>query len=348
MKASDIAELLKSSVAGNPDAIVDTVDDIKGDRENSLSFISDTAYLKHLATTKAKVLLVQETIDRAQIDSLFLNSNKAYIVVKEAYISFVKMIYRIIPETSRSSSQQLTEKTMISATSKVSKTALIYPNVFIGDNVIVGDRTVLYPGVVLLKDSIIGSDVIIYPNVSVYQNSKIGNSVIIGASSVIGSDGFGFIKDEDGTMLKIPHIGGVIIEDNVEIGSNTSVDRGTLGNTIIRKGAKIDNLVQVAHNCIVGENNILCGMVGLSGSTELGCNVIMGANSGTKGHIKIGDNCIVTARTSVSKDLKPGSEVKGMYPARPLAEELKIQTLVGKLPELYERIKKLEKGGKNG
>lgn len=348
MKASDIAGLLKSKVVGNPDAIVDTVDDIKGDRENSLSFISDSAYIKYLSATKAKVLLVQETIDSVQIDTLFLNSKKAYIVVKDAYISFIKMIYRIIPETKNTTSQQLTGKKIISEFSDISKTASIYPNVFIGDNVVVGDRTVLYPGVVVLRDSVIGNDVIIYPNVSIYQNSRIGNSVIIGASSVIGSDGFGFVKDEDGTMLKIPHIGGVIIEDNVEIGSNTSVDRGTLGNTIIRKGTKIDNLVQVAHNCIVGENNILCGMVGLSGSTELGCNVIMGANSGTKGHIKIGDNCIVTARTSVSKDLKPGSEVKGMYPARPLAEELKIQTLVGKLPELYERIKKLEKGGKNG
>ena len=143
-------------------------------------------------------------------------------------------------------------------------------------------------------------------------------------------------------------VGGVIIEDDVEIGSNTSIDRGTVGNTVIKKGSKIDNLVQIAHNCIVGENNILCGMVGLSGSTELGRNVMIGAGSGTKGHIKIGDNCIITARTSVSKDLKPGSEVKGMYPARPLAEELKIQTLVGKLPEIYERLKKLEKGGKNG
>ncbi|MEI6092204.1 MAG: UDP-3-O-(3-hydroxymyristoyl)glucosamine N-acyltransferase [bacterium] len=347
MKASDIAGFLRSSVVGDPDTFVNSVDDIKGDRAQTLSFISDPAYLKYLSSTKASVLLVQESIERSQIDQLFLKPKKAYIVVKDAYISFVKMIPRIVPEKFNDSSQ-LVSKKMISDASNISKTASIYPNVFVGDNVKIGDRTILHPGVVILRDSVIGNDSVIYPNVSVYQNSVIGNNVIIGASTVIGSDGFGFIKDEDGTMLKIPHIGGVIIEDNVEIGSNTSVDRGTLCNTIIKKGTKIDNLVQIAHNCIVGENNILCGMVGLSGSTELGCNVIMGANSGTKGHIKIGDNCIVTARTSVSKDLKPGSEVKGMYPARPLAEELKIQTLVGKLPELYDRIKKLEKGGKNG
>ncbi|MCX6113474.1 MAG: UDP-3-O-(3-hydroxymyristoyl)glucosamine N-acyltransferase [Proteobacteria bacterium] len=347
MKASEIAGLLESRISGNFDAWADTVDDIKGDKENSLSFISDPAYLKYLSKTNASILLVQDTIDTSEIDSNFLKKDRAYIVVKDAYRSFIKLIYKMIPDAINSSSCKITDK-MISDTAKISDTAIIYKNVFIDEDVHIGKRTVLYPGVVILKNTIIGDDVVLYPNVSVYQNSKIGNRVIIGASTVIGSDGFGFIKDDDGSMLKVPHIGGVIIEDDVEVGSNTSIDRGTLGNTIIKKGAKIDNLVQIAHNCIVGENNILCGMVGLSGSTELGNNVIMGAGSGTKGHIKIGDNCIVTARTSISKDLKPGSEVKGMYPARPLAEELKVQTLVGRLPELYERLKKLEKGGKNG
>jgi len=347
MKASEIAELLGSQVKGNPDSYIKTVDDIKGDRERSLSFVSDPAYLKYLPTTCASILIVQDTINTSELDAKFLNKDRAYIVVKEAYRSFIKLIYKIIPDARIPSSSKVSKK-MISDNAKISETAIIHTNVFIDESVSIGSRTVVYPGVVILKETTIGDDVVLYPNVSVYQNSKIGNRVIIGASTVIGSDGFGFIKDEDGSMLKVPHIGGVIIEDDVEVGSNTSIDRGTLGNTIIKKGTKIDNLVQIAHNCIVGENNILCGMVGLSGSTELGNNVIMGANSGTKGHIKIGDNCIVTARTSISKDLKPGSEVKGMYPARPLLEELKIQTLVGRLPELYDRLKKLEKGGKNG
>ena len=348
MKASEIATLLGARVSGNPDAYAGTIDDIKGDRERSLSFVSDVAYLKYLPETKASILIVQETIDTSVLDLKFLNKDRAYVVVKEAYVSFIKLIYRMMPEARVPSSSNIISKKMISDTAEISKTATIHSNVFLDDKVRIGERTILYPGVVVLKNTTIGDDVVLYPNVAVYQNSKIGNRVIIGASTVIGSDGFGFVKDEDGAILKVPHIGGVIIEDDVEVGSNTSIDRGTLGNTIIKKGTKIDNLVQIAHNCIIGENNILCGMVGLSGSTELGNNVIMGANSGTKGHIKIGDNCIVTARTSISKDLKPGSEVKGMYPARPLAEELKIQTLVGRLPELYDRLKKLEKGGKNG
>ncbi|MEI6079513.1 MAG: UDP-3-O-(3-hydroxymyristoyl)glucosamine N-acyltransferase [bacterium] len=348
MNALEIAGLLKSQLRGNPKAWADNVDDIKGGRKNSLSFVSDSSYLKYVPQTDASILLVQDTVDTVELDSTFLNGEKAYIVVKDAYKSFIKIIYKLIPEIVQPSIHLAPYTKMISAFAKVSDTATICPNVFIGENVTIGDRTVLYPGVVLLKDVTVGDDTVLYPNVSVYQNSIIGSRVIIGASTVIGSDGFGFIKDDDGTMLKIPHIGGVIIEDDVEIGSNTSVDRGTIANTIIRKGTKIDNLVQIAHNCFVGENNILCGMVGLSGSTELGNNVIMGAGAGTKGHVKIGDNCIVTARTNVSKDLKPGSEVKGMYPARPIAEELKVQMLVGKLPEIYERLKKLEKGGKNG
>jgi UDP-3-O-[3-hydroxymyristoyl] glucosamine N-acyltransferase len=230
---------------------------------------------------------------------------------------------------------------MISATAKIGTDVKLYPNVFIGSNVSVGDNTILFPGVVILNGSVIGKDCIIYPNVTIYSNTVMGDRVIVGSSSVIGSDGFGFIE-KDGKRIKIPHVGRVTIGDDVEIGSNTSIDRGTVGETRIGNGTKVDNLVQIAHNCSVGDDCILCGMVGLSGTTVVGNRVIMAANSGTKGHMSIGDDCIVTGRTSVTKDLEKGSQVKG-YPARPLAEELKIQTLVGKLPELYKLLKKIEK-----
>ena len=329
MKALEIAKLLNAEVVGDPNAEALTVDELGGSKKNALSFIGEDPYLKCVSSSRSSVILVEENIRKDELNAWVgsTSTGRAYIAVKNAYVHFIKIIYKIVPDTEL-------------------RPYLTQTGTSISDKAKIGKRTVICPGVVIMGDVTIGDDVVLYPNVSVYNNTKIGNRVIIGAGSVIGSDGFGFVKDLDGTLLKVPHLGGVIIEDDVEIGSNTSVDRGTLSNTIIKKGSKIDNLVQVAHNCIVGENNILCGMTGLSGSTELGNNVIMGANSGTKGHIKIGDNCIVTARTSVSKDLKPGSEVKGMYPARPIAEELKIQTLVGRLPELYDRIKKLEKGEK--
>jgi len=339
MRASEISKLLNAEVVGDSNAEVFTVDELRGLKANALSFVGDDSYLKHVSSARSSILLVEDNIAREELN-VWVGASKvggrAYIPVKHAYVNFLKLVNKIVPKA---------DLKPYLRDSKDEK-PFIYPGAYVSDNAKIGKRTVVCPGVAIMGNATVGDDVVLYPNVSVYNNSTIGDRVIIGAGSVVGSDGFGFVKDADGTLLKVPHLGGVIIEDDVEIGSNTSVDRGTLGNTIIKKGTKIDNLVQIAHNCIVGENNIICGLTGLSGSTELGNNVIMGAGSGTKGHIKIGDNCIVTARTSVSKDLKPGSEVKGMYPARPLAEELKIQTLVGKLPELYNRIKKLEKGDK--
>jgi UDP-3-O-[3-hydroxymyristoyl] glucosamine N-acyltransferase len=358
-KAQEIAKLFDSKLMGDPEAFVDTIDDIKGNKPNSLSFINESAYIKYLKETKSNVILFDEKIDynTAEVSNFLSKANTAIILINNSYTAFVKMMHKYISEHNQGKNIQV--KGFVSGQSvgeqvnskefnnKIDPSSIIYPNVFIAEGVSVGARSVIYPGIVLLEGVNIGEDCIIYPNVSIYSGTIVANRVIIGASTVIGSDGFGFVKDNDGVLLKVPHLGGVIIEDDVEIGSNTSIDRGTVGNTVIKKGSKIDNLVQIAHNCKLGENNILCGMVGLSGSTVLGDNVIMGAGSGTKGHIKIGDNCIITARTSVSKDLAPGSQVKGMYPARPLAEELKIQTLVGKLPDLYERIKKLEKESKD-
>ncbi|MFH1223298.1 MAG: UDP-3-O-(3-hydroxymyristoyl)glucosamine N-acyltransferase [Pseudomonadota bacterium] len=343
MKAGEIVKFLgQGELKGDPDAGVVVIDDIKGVKRDSLAFLGEASYFRYLKTTGANVIVVENGLYGSEIEEWLSDNKRAAVIIKNAYNAFIKLMCKITPELCNVSKRSVAVE-MISKKANISKDAVLYPNVFIGDNVEVGKRTVIFPGVVILNDSKVGDDVVLYPNVSIYQNTTMGNRVVVGSGTVIGSDGFGFVKDESGATLKVPHIGGVIIGDDVEIGSNTSIDRGTVGNTIIKKGTKIDNLVQIAHNCIVGENNILCGMVGLSGSTELGNNVIMAANSGTKGHIKIGDNSIVTARTSVSKDLKPGSEVKGIYPARPVAEELKVQTLVGRLPEIYERLKKLEK-----
>lgn len=343
MRALEVCEVLSGVLKGDPAASFDAVDDLKGSKTRTLSFVYEPIYLQFLKDTGAVVLIVEKSLsDSPELDAWLSAGGRACVFVDKAYRAFIKIIYKLHPELKQH--HGVTHQTkMIADSAVIAKDAVVYPNVFIGENVKIGARTVVYPGVVILSHVSVGSDSIIYPNVSIYQNSKIGDYVIIGSGSVVGSDGFGYVKEDDGSMIKVPHLGGVIIENNVEIGSNTSIDRGTLGYTHIKKGTKIDNLVQVAHNCIVGENNILCGNVGLSGSTELGNNVIMAARSGTKGHIKIGDNCVVTALTNVSKDLQPGSQVKGVYPARPLEEELKIQTLVGKLPDIYERLKKLEK-----
>jgi UDP-3-O-[3-hydroxymyristoyl] glucosamine N-acyltransferase len=327
IKAKDIAKFLDSSFLGEESLELNNVDDIKGKKENALSFISEEKYLKFLSNSNAKCFIVERNL-KDKIE----DKNKSFIFVNKAYFSFIKVINNFF----------LKEKVFNkNPKQNISENAVIYPNVYLGDKVKIGEGTIIYPGSVILDNTSVGKNSSVLPNAVIFHDVKIGNNVTIGASSVIGGDGFGFIEHED-LKIKIPHLGSVIIEDNVEIGSNTSIDRGTLLDTVISKGTKIDNLVQVGHNCEIGENGVLCGMVGLSGSTKLGKNVIMAANSGTKGHMKIGDGCVVTARTSVSKDLPSGKTVKG-YPARELNKELKIQTLLGKLPEIYKKLLKLEK-----
>ncbi|MDD3662945.1 MAG: UDP-3-O-(3-hydroxymyristoyl)glucosamine N-acyltransferase [Candidatus Pacebacteria bacterium] len=317
MKVKDLVSFLSiKDVFGDDTLEITEVDDLRGAKDKALSFINDFNYLSYLKDSKAVFLLVDEKIDVNKVKELFLKEGKSFIVVKNAYLTFIKIINKFFIK------EEKIQNTLIS------------PNAKIGKN------TKIYPGVVVMDGVDIGDNCIINPNVVIYKNVKIGSNVIISAGAIIGSDGFGYVKDGD-VYVKVPHLGSVIIEDNVEIGANSCIDRGTILDTIIKKCTKIDNLVQIGHNCIIGENNILCGMVGLSGSTTLGKNVTMAANSGTKGHIEIGDNVIVTARTSVSKNLPNDVTVKG-YPARPLNEELKIQTLVGKLPEIYKRLKKLE------
>lgn len=340
MKALEIAERIGGVLKGNAEAFVSALDDLRGCKEDALSFIGEDSYLKYLNETKAKILLIEDKLDFSKIENLFLRDDRACIIVKGAYRAFIELVYIFYPERSNPYLRKDVPNKAISG-SEIGEGTVVYPTVFIDIDVKVGKRSLLYPGVVLMKGTTVGDDCILYPNVVVYENTVIGNSVIIGAGSVIGSDGFGFVE-EAGKRIKIPHVGAVIIGDNVEIGSNTSIDRGTIGDTIIKSGTKIDNIVQVAHNCVVGEDCVLCGMVGLSGSTILEKSVIMAAGSGTKGHMTIGEGCVVTARTSVTKDLAPRSQVKG-YPARPLAEELKIQTLLGKLPDIYERLRVLEK-----
>jgi UDP-3-O-[3-hydroxymyristoyl] glucosamine N-acyltransferase len=341
MKAGEIAEKIGGILKGNAQAEVYALDDLKGERENALSFIGEPSYLKLLQQSRAKIILVEENLDIPKIEELFLTDGKACIVVKGAYLAFIKLIRIFYPESSDPLSRKNIPERLIADDAETGEGTIIYPNVFIDAKVKIGKNSVLYPGVVLMKGTSVGDECILYPNVVVYENSIIGNRVVIGGSTVIGSDGFGFIEN-NGKRIKIPHVGRVVIEDEVEIGSNTSIDRGTIGDTLIKSRTKIDNLVQVAHNCIIGEDCVLCGMVGLSGSTVLENGVIMAAGSGTKGHMTIGEKSVVTARTSVTKDLAPGSEVKG-YPARPLSEELKIQMLLGKLPDIYERLKALEK-----
>jgi UDP-3-O-[3-hydroxymyristoyl] glucosamine N-acyltransferase len=217
----------------------------------------------------------------------------------------------------------------------------IWPFVTLGDRVRIGARVTLYPGVFIGDDSVVEDDSLLYPNVTVQERCTIGKRVIIHSGTVIGSDGFGYVQQE-GRHHKIPQIGTVVIEDDVELGANVTVDRATFGRTVIKRGAKVDNLVQIAHNVVIGSNCILVAQAGISGSTALGKNVVLAGQVGVAGHLTLGDNVMVGAQAGVTKSVPAGARLWGT-PARPLARVKRVHAVLQRLPELYQKVEELEK-----
>ena len=224
---------------------------------------------------------------------------------------------------------------------KIGKNVAIMPHVVIADNVEIGDNTVIYPHTYIGENCSIGDNSTIYPNVTIREQSKVGNEVIIHSNTVVGSDGFGFVTQK-GKHNKVPQVGNVVIEDNVEIGANVALDRATTGNTIIKSGTKIDNFVHIAHNVIVGENCLVVAQTGIAGSTIVGNNVTFAGQCGCVGHIKIGDNTVFAARSAPISDVPANSFYAG-FPAKPHREWLKSKANVNKVPDMIKKIKELEK-----
>ena len=222
----------------------------------------------------------------------------------------------------------------------IAETAEIGPHVYIGHDVKIGENTIIYPNVTICEGVTIGDNCVIYPNVTIREFCEIGNRVVIQPGAVIGADGFGFVK-VNGNNQKINQIGRVILEDDVEVGANTTIDRGAIGDTVVKKFAKFDNLIQIGHNVIIGENFLMASQSGIAGSTEVGNNVTIGGQVGIGGHIKIGNNIMVAAKSGITGNVKD-NQVLGGHPIVPLQENLKIQAGMKKLPELLKRVKKLE------
>jgi UDP-3-O-[3-hydroxymyristoyl] glucosamine N-acyltransferase len=231
--------------------------------------------------------------------------------------------------------------TWISSTAQLGQEITIYPFVSIGDRCRIGDRVTIYPGVYVGEDSSIGEESVLYPNVSIYPGTVIGKRVILHSGVVVGADGFGYVK-EGKKNVKIPQMGKVEIEDDVEIGANTTIDRATLGKTIIRRGVKIDNLVQVAHNVVIGEDSIIVAQVGIAGSTKIGRNVTLGGQVGLADHIEIGDNVMVGAQSGVAHDLPANGAYTGS-PTLPHRKFLRVVNVFPKLPEMRKTLIEIEK-----
>lgn len=333
--ATQIASLINGSVEGDSDAKVHSFNKIEVAGEGQLAFLANPKYEDYLYTTRASIIIINQS------QQLKEKINSTLIRVPDAYSAFAALLakYQEIME------QQLTgiqENAHVAATATIGKDVFIGSYAYVSERTEIGNRVKLYPHSFVGEKVSIGEGTIIHPSVTIYHGCKIGRNVIIHAGAVIGSDGFGFAPQQDGTYSKIPQIGNVVIEDNVEIGANSTIDRATIGSTIIRKGAKIDNLVHLAHNVEVGQHTAIAAQSGVSGSTKIGNHVMIGGQAGIVGHITIADGARINAQSGVSKSIKqPKAAVTGS-PAYDYTSALRSQAISRKLPDLEKRIQELE------
>ncbi len=332
--AAQIAVLVNGKVDGNADIAVDSFGKIEEAQQGQLAFLANPKYDDFLYTTKASIIIVNDTQELKQSITATL------IKVPDAYSAFATLLdkYQQIQQ------QQLTgiqQPVYIDATAKIGENVFIGAFAYIGKNVVIGDGTKIYPSTFIGDNVTIAQHTILHPGVKIYHDCIIGSNVTIHAGSVIGADGFGFAPQTDGSFKKVPQIGNVLIEDNVEIGSNTCIDRATIGSTIIKSGAKLDNLLQIAHNVEVGNNTVIAAQTGVSGSTKIGNNVMIGGQAGLAGHLIIGDGAKINAQTGVGKAVKPGTSVTGT-PFDEFRKYMRNQAFVRSLPQMEKRLKELE------
>ncbi len=326
----EIADLIGGEIAGNPEAVITGFAGIKEAKPGELTFLAGPKYEDCLKTTEASGVIVSRGVE---------DSGRTLIRVDNPFMAFVHVVDSLISERIPRP-VGIHPSAVVGKNVKLGEDVAIHAQAVIEDNASLGDRVVLYPGVYVGHETEIGEDSIIYPNVTIRERVSIGKRVIIHSNVSIGCDGFGFAPDK-GNHHKVPQIGTVVIEDDVEIGANSSVDRATLGVTRIGKGTKIDNLVQVAHNVQIGENCILCAQVGIAGSTVIEDDVMMAGQVGVTGHICIGKGSKVGAKSGVSKNVPAETFVSGI-PATRHDKELKIEANLRRLPKMREELRSLK------
>ena len=333
--ASQIALLVNGKVEGNPNAAVGSFGKIEEAAAGQLSFLANPKYEDFLYSTSASIVIVNESLELKQPVSA------ALIRVPDAYTAFATLLSKY----QELKTQQLVgrqEPSFVSPSATIGEGVFIGAFAYIGENAVIGNNTKIFPHTYIGNNVAVGDYSIIHPGVKIYHDCKLGEKVTVHAGTVIGSDGFGFAPQADGSFKKVPQIGNVVVEDGVEIGSNATIDRATIGSTIIRAGAKLDNLIQVAHNVEVGNNTVIAAQAGVSGSTKIGNNVMIGGQAGIVGHINIADGSKINAQSGVSKSIKtPNTAVTGS-PAYDYTSALRSQAVSRNLPELERRIMELE------
>ena len=333
---NQIAGLLDGKVEGDGSQVVSRLDKIQEGKEGGISFLSNMKYEPYLYTTGSTAVIVSADFKPTKaVNSTLIRVADAYVAFTQLLQAYADMVKEVKVGTE--------EPSYVGENAVIGEGGYRGAFSYIGKNVTIGKNVKIYPHVYIGDGVQIGDDCSFYSGVKVYQGCVIGNNCEVHANSVIGSDGFGFAPQQDGTYRNIPQLGNVILKDNVNVGANTTIDRATMGSTIIEKGVKIDNLVQIAHNVVIGENTVVASQSGISGSTEIGKNCILAGKAGIVGHLKIADNTTVGANTGVSKSIKaPGTTVLGYMGMDP-KDFLKSYSLFKKLPELQNKLQELEK-----
>jgi UDP-3-O-[3-hydroxymyristoyl] glucosamine N-acyltransferase len=338
MTTQEVAELVGGEVCGDATALIRKVAKIEEAGEGDLSFLSNPRYEKFITSTNATAVLVSRSFDEKRAG---LRKGLTFIKVVDPYIAFLQVLKTLTPIPDPFASG-VDETAVVSESAVLGSDVALGAHVVIGKGVRIGSGTKIGPGCVIGDGASVGDGCRLYPNVTVYHGCQVGNNVILHAGSVIGSDGFGFAPKPDGTYEKIPQLGIVVIEDNVEIGANSTIDRATMGQTTIKKGVKLDNLVHIAHNVTVGEDTVIAAQTGISGSTKVGKNVIIAGQVGIVGHIEISDKTVLLAQSGISKSTEAGKTYFG-YPAKEHMRALKIEAVIRSLPEFARDVEELKK-----
>lgn len=333
--AEQIASLLNGSIEGDPHAVVTQLSKIEEGAQGSLSFVSNPKYEHFLYSTQSSVVIIDESLVLQKTVSCTL------IRVPNSYSAFTQLLK--IYQSYKTEKSGREPGSFIHETAQIGEGGYIGAHAYVGREARIGNNVSIYPNVYIGDNAYIGDNSILYPNVTVYYDCIVGNNAVVHAGAVIGSDGFGFAPQKDGSYDKIPQIGNVILEDNVEVGANTVIDRATMGSTVIREGVKLDNLIQIAHNAEVGQHSVIAAQSGISGSTKVGKHVILGGQVGLVGHISVADGVQVQAQSGINRSIKSANSKWGGTPAAPYTSELRSKVLYAKLPELEKRIMELEK-----
>ncbi|GGH10384.1 UDP-3-O-(3-hydroxymyristoyl)glucosamine N-acyltransferase [Mucilaginibacter phyllosphaerae] len=333
--AKDIAFMLNGTVEGDPLVAVSRLAKIEEGSNGALSFLANPKYEQYLYTTQASVVIVNNDLQ------LTAPVKATLVRVENAYTSFSLLLEKY--NTIKLNKTGIEEPSFIHKSAKIGKDPYIGAFTYISQDVVIGDNCRIYPGCYIADNVKLGNNVTLFPGVKVYFDCVIGNNVVIHSGAIVGSDGFGFAPNADGSYTKVAQIGNVIIEDNVEVGANTTLDRATMGSTYIRKGAKIDNLVQIAHNVDIGQNTVIAAQAGIAGSTKLGESVMLGGQVGVVGHISLAKGTKVQAQSGVGRTIKEEGKSWAGSPAIAYAADMRSNVVVSRLPELERRVNELEK-----